>query len=273
MLPLGVIFLEVNHVAAICSQYYRFFSPHTFQPLVLLKNQCHFLCSPIHFLSRQTNSGIHVHENLPLHSHFHSDDTLIIEPTFHERHHFVCILRHNSWHLSHKDDSVLLGNKWQCLKIVSDLLRNKSKPWNSFASYCTKGAIILIVWLRVQVKGEKRKTDCWKKGLSNMYTCWVPRLLAQREVTRKEHILCQSRQKFGKSDLCEASNMRCYQYYHWIVHWQFLCRLQGICVTIPGPQVWGVHRNSRTIRPVILSWWKALLKILFNIYLSKYQFL
>lgn len=107
------------------------------------------------------------------HSKFHSDEMLITEQAFHQRHAFVCISRHNSWHRMTlalpQRWFTAMGNKYQCLKkIFPDLLRSNSRPWNSFASHCTKEVIMLTLWLWVQVRREKRKTDFWKKGLSNM---------------------------------------------------------------------------------------------------------
>lgn len=54
------------------------------------------------------------------HSKFHSDEMLITEQAFHQRHAFVCISRHNSWHRMTlalpQRWFTAMGNKYQCLK-------------------------------------------------------------------------------------------------------------------------------------------------------------
>lgn len=54
------------------------------------------------------------------HSKFHTDEMLIAEHVFHQRHVFICILRHNSWdHMTLPLPQrwfTAMGNKYWCFK-------------------------------------------------------------------------------------------------------------------------------------------------------------
>lgn len=117
------------------------------------------------------------------HSKFHSDEMLKNEQTFHQRHAFVCILRHNSWHhmtlLLRQRWFTAVRNKYQCSKkSFLTCWEVTPGPENSFSSHCTKGGIMLVVWVYVSYgsrwEGKKERQIVGIRICLTYNTCPTP---------------------------------------------------------------------------------------------------